>query len=119
MRIHELLREEDNNSPLLTVLQYLRGRSHDQDQVATFSTNSVINMVSNTGVPFDYDGLVSANADDPAVKELIKNFNRNTITLAAYGDETEVDNDSDDAVNNSNDDDAVSSMAKRALGKRR
>lgn len=116
MKIREILKEGAETAPLLTVLQYLRSRSHDQDQVGTVSTNSVINMVRNTGVPFDFQALVDANENDDAVKELIKNFNRKTITFRAFGDETEVSNDEVPVSNQGGD--KVDQMAKRALNKR-
>ena len=117
MKIREIIKEGVDTAPLLTVLQYMRSRSHDQDQVGELSTDAIINMVRNTGVPFDFQALVDANENDDAVKELVKSFNRKTITLSAFGDETEVNNDEAN-VNNDGDGKEVSRMAKRALNKR-
>ena len=59
-------------------------------------------------VQFSYDILKQAYDTDPAVKDLIKNFDKDTVTLA-----------SDDAVDNlpaaqADNDQTVSQMAKRA-----
>lgn len=76
--------EFDSNIPalpnLLTVLQHYIERISEEGSEAKFKTVAVINAVKNTGAHFDYETLVAAN-EEPAVQELIKNFNQDEITL--------------------------------------
>lgn len=118
MRIAEILAEDtgiDPNANLMTVLQFLRSRSIDKNVSLKLSTNSLINMVKNTGqTSFSYDDLVRANTN-PAVKNLIKNFNRDEIVLASELDGTP---DISNPNANMSPEDTVSGMSKRALNKR-
>lgn len=118
MRIDEFIHSPKNTpeSNLLTALELIRHRYKDKDQPPKISTDSVINMVLNTDKTFDYDALVSANKNNTAVKNLIKNFNKDYIELNSLGNE-----ESDDTTTNTPDGDPtqnpvddVSSMAKRA-----
>lgn len=117
MKIREILREGAENAPLLTAIELLRGRMRDSGKTVPMSTDSLIQLVRNTGVPFDYKALVSANESDPAVKELVKNFNRDKIYFAPFDSEEGITNSDDEGANNA-DANAVSKMAKRALNKR-
>jgi hypothetical protein len=100
MRLREF--SDDNmDSGLVTVLSFLANRAEDSDAPAKMSTQSVINMVSNSGSYFDYEALAHAYESDPTVKNLIKEFDKDTITLRLPGDEEptssdELDNDEDD-----------------------
>lgn len=78
-------------------------------------------MVLNTDKTFNYDALVAANDNNPAVKNLIKSFNKDYVELRP------ADEMADDEATTSNPEegdptqapvDDVSSMAKRA-GKKR
>lgn len=100
MRLREF--SDDNmDSGLVTVLSFLANRAEDSSAPAKMSTQSVINMVSNSGSYFDYDALAAAYEDDPTVKNLIKSFDKDTITLRLPGDEEptssdEIDSDDED-----------------------
>lgn len=100
MRLREF--SDDNmDSGLVTVLSFLANRAEDSSAPAKMSTQSVINMVSNSGSYFDYDALAAAYEDDPTVKNLIKSFDKDTITLRLPGDEEptssdELDSDDED-----------------------
>jgi hypothetical protein len=92
MRLREF--SDDNmDSGLVTVLSFLANRAEDSSAPAKMSTQSVINMVSNSGSYFDYDALAAAYEEDPTVKNLIKDFNKDTITLRLPGDEEPVSSD--------------------------
>ena len=74
-------------------------------------------MVLNTDKTFDYDALVAANENNPALKNLIKSYNKDYIELLPAGE----DADTDATTTNTPDGDAtqapvdtVSNMAKRA-----
>lgn len=111
MRLREF--SDDNmDSGLVTVLSFLANRAEDSDAPAKMSTQSVINMVSNSGSYFDYDALVSAYESDPTVKNLIKEFNKDTITLRLPGDQepTSDELDSDDEDENEGGGDADQSF---------
>jgi len=119
-----------NNVPeanLVTALELIRNRYKDLPTPAKIRTQSLINMVTNTDRTFDYDALVAANSDNPAVKNLIKSFNRDSVELQPWGDE--VDADSDETTTNTPDSTStpdvtqepvisVDDMAKRAAKNR-
>lgn len=65
-------------------------------------------MVRNAGdQSFNYDTLVNAHENDPAVKNLIKNFNQDAADLS-----TDISADGDSGQDSEN---TVDAMAKRAL----
>jgi hypothetical protein len=87
MRLFEFAPDESSDSGLATVLSFLANRVQDEESDPKISTQSLINMVKNSGAYFDYDGLVQAYENDDAVKHLIKDFNKDTVTLRLPGDE--------------------------------
>ena len=121
MRLREFTHGPTNTpeSNLLTALELIQHRYKNKDKVPNVSTQSLINLVLNTDRTFDYDALVDAVENNPAVKNLIKSFNKDFVELnplGAEGDETTTvtpDGEATDAPV-----DTVSSMAKRA-GKNR
>jgi hypothetical protein len=106
-------------SNLVTALELIRFRYKDKKQPPKISTQSLINLVLNTDKTFDYDALVSANNSNPALKNLIKSFNKDYVELQPAG--TEVDS---TTTNTANGDattapvDTVSTMANQAAKKR-
>lgn len=92
MRLFEFATDETSDPGLATVLSFLSNRIQDEDSDPKMSTQSLINMVKNSGAYFDYDALVNAYENDDAVKHLIKDFNKDEITLRLPGDE-EIDSD--------------------------
>ena len=120
MRLREFIHGPTNTpeSNLVTALELLRHRSADKSSPATISTQSLINLVLNTDRTFDYNALVSANENNPAVKNLIKSFNRDQVILAPLqGSEEEPTTTNTDAVDQTTFQapvDDVTSMAKRA-----
>jgi len=124
MRIDEFIHSPKNTpeSNLTTALELLRHRYSDNDQTPVkIKTQSVINLVLNTDKTFDYDALVSANETNPAVKNLIKTFNKDYVELRPTGADaannlTTTNPEEGDPTQNPVDD--VTSMAKRAAKKR-
>lgn len=121
MIISEIIHSPVNTpeSNLVTALELIRNRYKDKDQQPTISTQSLINLVLNTDKTFDYDALVNAAENNPAVKNLIKSFNKDRVTLRH--------DEPDDVVTTIPPDegdptqapvDTVSDMAKRAGNKR-
>tara|TARA_B110000977_G_C11040249_1_gene478592 strand:+ start:135 stop:482 length:348 start_codon:yes stop_codon:yes gene_type:complete len=114
MRFSEIIREgdpQDGHSVLLTTLEFLTQRSADAGAPMSISTQSLINTVRNTGAIFDYAGLVAAYKD-PAVKELIKSFNKDVVTFKGANDIDAEQGDVDLGT------DTVARMASKALTKR-
>ena len=75
----------------------------------------------NTDKTFDYDALVAANENNPALKNLIKSYNKDYIELRPAGE----DDDTDATTTNTPDGaatdapvDTVANMAKRAAKSR-
>jgi hypothetical protein len=124
MRLREFA-GENNSAPesnLVTALELLRHRSQDKSTPATISTKSLINLVLNTDKTFSYDALVDANENNPAVKNLIKSFNKDQVILAPLTgeDEDSTTTNTDGATQNTFQApvDDVSSMANRAAKSR-
>ena len=124
MRLNEFIHGPTNTpeSNLTTALELIRHRYKDKKQPPKISTQSLINLVLNTDKTFDYDALVAANTNNPALKNLIKSYNKDYIELRPAGE----DNDSSATVENPKDQDVdpnapvdtVSNMAKQAARKR-
>ena len=119
MRLNEFTHGPTNTpeSNLTTALELIRHRYKDKKQPPKISTQSLINLVLNTDKTFDYDALVAANENNPALKNLIKSYNKDYIELLPAG---ELD-DTDATTTNTPDGEAtqapvdtVSNMAKRA-----
>jgi hypothetical protein len=119
VRLNEFTHGPTNTpeSNLTTALELIRNRYKDKQQPPKISTQSLINLVLNTDKTFDYDALVSANENNPALKNLIKSYNKDYIELLPAGE----DADTDATTTNTPDGEAtqapvdtVSNMAKRA-----
>lgn len=112
MRLYEFAGEQSTQSRLLSVLNYLRYKYRRSGDAATFNTETIINMMRNAGdQSFDYDALVAAHEASPAVQNLIKNFNQDTVDLSGNGATAEPKIKLDPEQ-------TVDTMAKRALGRR-
>jgi len=124
VRLNEFIHSPKNTpeSNLTTALELIRNRYKDQDTAPKISTQSLINLVLNTDKTFDYDALVAANTNNPALKNIIKSYNKDYIELWPAGE----DNDSSATVENPKDQDidpnapvdTVSNMAKSAAKRR-
>jgi hypothetical protein len=119
VRLNEFTHGPTNTpeSNLPTALELIRNRYKDKQQPPKISTQSLINLVLNTDKTFDYDALVAANENNPALKNLIKSYNKDYIELLPAGE----DADTDATTTNTPDGDAtqapvdtVANMAKRA-----
>ena len=75
---------------LLTALELIRNRYKDSDTPPKIKTQSLINLILNTDRTFDYNALVDAN-NTPSVQNLIKDMNRQYVTLQPFGDEGDED----------------------------
>jgi len=74
------------NYNLLTALELIRNRYKDSDTPPKIKTQALINLILNTDRSFDYNALVDAN-ETTAVQNLIKDMNRQYVTLQPFGDE--------------------------------
>jgi hypothetical protein len=119
VRLNEFTHGPTNTpeSNLTTALELIRHRYKDKKQPPKISTQSLINLVLNTDKTFDYDALVAANENNPALKNLIKSYNKDFIELLPAGE----DADTDTTTTNTPDGqatqapvDTVANMAKRA-----
>ena len=118
MRLHEFTNDTKNTpeSNLLTALELIQHRYKDLEKVPNVSTQSLINLVRNTDRTFDYEALAQANETNPAVKNLIKSFNKDVVEIKPI----EPVEDSEETTTNVGDEttdapvDTVANMAKRA-----
>jgi hypothetical protein len=133
MLIRELAGDDDiapshsieNNSNLITILEFLRNRSHNQKITPIISTRSLINMVNNIGGSefFNYENLKAAQEQNPLVKNLIKNLDKDKVTLKTFGDETDAPESEESTMDSDpgttpDPEVTVKKMAKRALSNR-
>ena len=119
MRLNEFQHSPKNTpeSNLTTALELIRHRYKDKKQPPKISTQSLINLVLNTDKTFDYDALVSANENNPALKNLIKSYNKDYIELLPAGEDADTDattTNTPDGTATQAPVDTVSNMAKRA-----
>lgn len=91
MRFYEFRRklkeDQEQSAILLTALKYLheqakeKAKNSDSDEPADFSMDSLINYVQNNGYStFEYENFVDAYDQIPALRNLISNFNEDTVT---------------------------------------
>ncbi len=119
MRLDEFTNSTNTpESNLTTALELIRHRYKDKKTPPKISTQSLINMVLNTDKNFNYDALVSANENNPALKNLIKSFNKDYVELRSADDTDDTDATTTNTDANKAPVDTVSKMAKRA-GKKR
>lgn len=123
MRLREFAHGPTNTpeSNLLTALELIRNRYKDVPTVPKISTQSLINMILNTDRTFDYDALVSANENNPAVQNLIKSFNKDYVELKNADDAADdqaMTTNTPDGDPTQNPVDTVDDMAKRAAKSR-
>lgn len=108
MRIDEVT-TTGSNANLVTALNLLRSRYQNASGPTKINTQSLINLVLNTDQSFSYDALVSAYETNPAVKNLIKSFNKDEVIFNVGSDE-----ESDAGTEKKGNEKTVPNMAKRA-----
>jgi hypothetical protein len=124
MRIDEVSGNPAGDANLVTILQFLRNRAHNKKLVPIISTQSLVNMVKNQGGAeyFTFDNLLAAQDRNPAVKELIKNLDREKVTLNGFGDESDADEvdqaNAEGDKSTADPEKTVKAMAKSALANR-
>ena len=130
MKINEIINEDMSAGEqlgggslvanLVPVLMFLKNRSEDRDLSPKIRTDSLIQLVQNAGDrTFTYQDLVAAHENDPAVKELIKDFNENEVIVKSTSEEAAELKQDNEENDEGGDDQAdhqavVASMAKRA-----
>lgn len=86
MRIDEVT-NSGGAANLVTALNLLRSRIKGSNGPTKINTQSLINLVLNTDQSFSYDALVNAYESDPAVKNLIKSFNKDEVIFNSDSEE--------------------------------
>jgi len=119
MRLFEFDNSADDSTDanLLTALALIKNRYEHAGKLPKISTQSLINIVLNTDQNFNYDALVTANEKNPAVKNLIKSFNRQYVELTSDS-ESDIPTTNVAAGQKTGSPDTVSDMAHRAAKQR-
>lgn len=121
MRLREFALREDGSqyANLVSVLMFLKNSAQERGLTPKMGTESLINLVKNSGQPaFEFDDLLAAIDVDPAVKELVKSANRDEVVIRADHDQ-EVTTDTDAKSSSvKNPEQTVKTMAKKALDRR-
>ncbi len=116
MRLNEFVHGPTNTpeSNLLTALELIQHRYKDKKQPPKISTQSLINLVLNTDRTFDYDALLSASKNNPAVKNLIKTVDQDHVELHSADDSEDESSFNTPETGMNSPVDTVANMAKRA-----
>jgi hypothetical protein len=96
---------------LATILQYFKQEADSRKVGAVLPMDALSDMMSSKGIDVNPD-IIKSLMDDPVIKNLVKSFDGEKITI-----DTVVEPTGDDAMD-INGSDEVSKMAKRALRKR-
>lgn len=72
---------------LLTVLNSIIAQAKNDNTEPSIATPALINMVTNTGVLFDYNALLDAYESNSAVNNLVKNFSKETVDLVGSSED--------------------------------
>ena len=118
MRYSEIIKEGDSSPILLTTLELMQRHASEKGMPPVIPTDDLINLVKQPGMVFDYNTLVKAYKTVPAIKQLIKSFNRQEVVLAAADGEEEFST-SGDNVDVDLGTNTVARMAHQALSKRK
>jgi hypothetical protein len=94
---------------LLTVLNVVISKAKTDGLTPSIPTDTLLSMVNNSGVMFDYTAFLDAYEHNQGVRNLIRNFSKDTVEL--IGSAADKLNTSVDAGKNSAE--AVSKIAKR------
>lgn len=124
MRFSEIIREGskeqksiDNN--VVTALNLIQNRIIDQNLEPNIPVPVVLKYIQNTGLPgFSYNDLITANEDEPAIKNIIKNITPDGIVFVTDTATDRVVNTQDTATGATNPEQTVSNMAKSAMKRR-
>lgn len=119
MRYREFVREGDpqmDPSVLLSALELMAHEANDKGMPPVIKVNDLIQIVKQPGTTFDYNALVNAYKTVPAVKNLIKSFNRDEVVLKDPEGDDEFTTSADVDVDLGTD--TVARMAHSALNKR-
>ena len=122
MRYSEIIKEGDpqgDPSILLTTLSLLRQHAYENGTTPVIPTDAVLELVKNSGYDTNYNAFVNAyKKHKKAFGQLIKSFNRDTITFSSVDgeDEFSLDPNSPDVDLGT---DTVARMAHSALNKRK
>lgn len=108
-----LIIEIDNFAQhLATILQYFKQEADARKQGAVVPIDAIADFMDGQGISINPDTIKSLITTDPQIKNLVKSFDGEKITIDTVVEPTD-DNSMD--INGS---DEVSKMAKRALKKR-
>jgi hypothetical protein len=101
----------DIESNVLGLLSLVKKRYENVRATPKINTASFLTLAKNVGMALDYDGFVDLYNSSGSIKNLIANFNKNTITLNSGSSDTKVDT----PDKQSKDQDIVGKMAAQAV----
>lgn len=101
----------NSESNVLGLLNIIKKRYENVRATPKINTASFLTLAKNVGMALDYDGFVDLYNSSDSIKNLVSNFNKNTITLATGSSDTKIDTPS----KQSKDQDIVSKMAAQAV----
>ena len=108
-----LIIEIDNFAQhLATILQYFKQEADARKQGAVVPIDAIADFMDGQGISINADTIKSLITTDPQIKNLVKSFDGEKITIDTVVEPT------DDNAMDINGNDEVSKMAKRALKKR-
>lgn len=112
----------DAKNDLMALLNLLKSKSESSKLEPKIGMQRVIELMRAQGHPFNY-AIFTQLANDPAISNLIADYNKDQLTIDAEGVNVEqpkkLDAEPDEAEDVERQQDVVGNMAKRALAKRR
>lgn len=123
MRFAEIIREDldnadDNTAKIVTALDLILNRIKEENLVYEIPVNVVLKFIQNTGIPgFSYHDLITANENNPAMKNLVKNITPDHVTFVSDV-EPSITNSQEYEGSVDNPEQTVSNMAKAAMKRR-
>ena len=121
MRLREFSQQESGNqfANLVSVLMFLKSSAQERNLTPKIGTESLINLVRNAGQPtFEFDDLIVASKQDPAVKELIKSVNKDEVVVRSDNSDEVTTEPEGTGGSVKNPEQTVKNMAKKALSRR-
>lgn len=102
MRLREFSQDSGTSeltSQIISVIEFLRNRAHDKKIIPTVTTSGLINMINNqsSGGVLNYEVLKQMCDSDQTLKSLVTSVDRDSVSLAPFGDEPDAPQDPEEA----------------------
>ena len=112
MLLYEFTDNEHPVESVLALLNLIKTRYEGKQATPKINTISFLHLAKNVGLTLDYATFAEMYEQHSALKNIVKNFNKNFITLVQSD---EIDSEHSGPEKKDTDADTVSAMAKQAV----